>query len=341
MSLQVDIRKHLPGFSLEVSFDTAGEWQGVLGASGCGKSMTLKMIAGIVTPDEGRIVLGDRILFDSERRIDLRPQQRSVGYLFQNYALFPSMTVRENILCGVRDGETKRVDELMETLELAPLAGRYPSQLSGGQQQRAALARCLAGKPEAMLLDEPFSALDEYLKERLQQDIKRILSAYPGEVILVSHNRDEVYRFCKRIAILDDGHVVAAGDLQEVFDDPRQVTAARLSGCKNISGAQKMGPHRVKALDWGLELETERTVPDDLGFIGIRAHDIEAGGGKNRVPVSVLEVREELFETNVIFASGRGELWWKLARDDWRRDHLDHVPQYISLPPDKIMLLSK
>lgn len=172
MSLFVEIEKQLGNFHLDVRFQAETETLALLGASGCGKSMTLKCIAGIMTPDRGRIVLNGRVLFDSEARIDLPPQQRRVGYLFQNYALFPTMTVEKNILCGIRSGsKAEKAAALSATLHRFRLEGlekRYPAQLSGGQQQRVALARILCSQPEVILLDEPFSALDSYLKWDLE-----------------------------------------------------------------------------------------------------------------------------------------------------------------------------
>lgn len=368
MSLQVNVRKQLGDFSLQAEIDTEGKWHGILGASGCGKSMTLKMIAGIEKPDSGRIVLGERVLFDSAAGIDLPPQQRRVGYLFQNYALFPNMTVLENIKCGLRrDGRTGSaggrtgteaaehsgegpyvgrsarngdVDELMAMLELTELKDRYPAQLSGGQQQRTALARCLAGKPEAMLLDEPFSALDEFLKERLQQDVKSILASYPGEVMLVSHSRDEVYRFCECITILDRGQMVASGRIRDVFDDPVHVTAARLSGCKNISRARRTGEYEVLAEDWNVRLKTCRPVSKNIEYVGIRAHDISAGkSSANSVSVTPAEMQDDLFEMNAVFHCGSGKIWWKTAKKDWRSVYLETMPEYLTLPPEKLLLL--
>ncbi len=164
MSLSVDIEKKLGAFHLRSKFEVPDETMALLGASGCGKSMTLKCIAGIVTPDRGRIVLGDRVLFDSEKKINLPPQQRKVGYLFQQYALFPNMSVEQNILCGIRSGDKaeKRcvLAEKIRMFRLEGLEKKHPAQLSGGQQQRVALARILCSEPEAILLDEPFSALD-------------------------------------------------------------------------------------------------------------------------------------------------------------------------------------
>ena len=172
MSLYVDIEKQLGSFHLRVQFQAENEVTALLGASGCGKSMTLRCIAGIVTPDRGRIVLHDRVLFDSEKKVNLPPQQRKLGYLFQNYALFPNMTVEKNILCGIRTGSRREksaaLADALRRFRLEGLERHYPAQLSGGQQQRVALARILCTRPEAILLDEPFSALDSFLKWNLE-----------------------------------------------------------------------------------------------------------------------------------------------------------------------------
>ncbi len=183
MSLSVDIEKRLGSFHLRRAVSGGGRRSlALLGASGCGKSMTLKCIAGIVTPDRGRIVLNGRVLFDSEAGIDLPPQQRRVGYLFQNYALFPNMTVEKNILCGIRSGsKAEKAAALSATLHrfrLEDLEKRYPAQLSGGQQQRVALARILCSQPEVILLDEPFSALDSYLKWELELELSDFLDEF-------------------------------------------------------------------------------------------------------------------------------------------------------------------
>ena len=178
MSLQAAIKKRFSGFSLDVSLNTDGGVMGILGASGSGKSMTLKCIAGIETPDEGRIVLNGRVLFDSEKHINLPPQKRKVGYLFQNYALFPNMTVETNIAAGLSGSKEEKQEAVARMIRLFKLEGlekRYPSQLSGGQQQRVALARILVYEPDVIMLDEPFSALDYYLKEQLQFQVREVL----------------------------------------------------------------------------------------------------------------------------------------------------------------------
>ena len=191
MSLYVDIEKRLGAFRLQSKFEVADETLALLGASGCGKSVTLKCIAGIMTPDRGRIVLNGRVLFDSEKKIDLTPQQRRVGYLFQQYALFPNMTVEQNILCGIRAGSRSEkrtlLSEKIRLFRLEGLEKKHPAQLSGGQQQRVALARILCSEPQAILLDEPFSALDSYLKWNLELELSDLLAGFRGPILWVSH----------------------------------------------------------------------------------------------------------------------------------------------------------
>ena len=199
MAVSVDIEKKLHGFTLKVKLESDGSPMGILGASGSGKSMTLRCIAGIQTPDSGRIVVNDKVLFDSEKKINLKPQERKVGYLFQNYALFPTMTVEKNIACGYRGDKKQlkaKVADYIERYQLNGLEKRYPGQLSGGQQQRVALARILAYEPEALLLDEPFSAMDTYLREGLRLELSKVLADYDGVSVMVTHDRDEAFQLC-------------------------------------------------------------------------------------------------------------------------------------------------
>lgn len=243
MSLYVDIEKRLGAFHLRAQLEAPDETMALLGASGCGKSMTLKCIAGIVTPDRGRIVLGDRVLFDSEKHIDLTPQQRRVGYLFQQYALFPTMTVEQNILCGIRSGdraEKRRV--LAEKLRLFRLEGlekKHPAQLSGGQQQRVALARILCAEPEAILLDEPFSALDSYLKWNLETELSSLLAAFKGPILWASHDLGECYRNCRTVCVMEEGRTCAVTDMETLARHPFTQGAARLAGYRNFLPARR------------------------------------------------------------------------------------------------------
>ena len=208
MAIDMLIRKKWDKFSLDINFKSQSKRIGILGASGCGKSMTLKSIAGIETPDSGHIKIDGNILFDKETKTNLKTQKRKVGYLFQNYALFPTMTVEQNIAAGLKGNKQdihKRVKEMIQKFGLAGLEKHYPKQLSGGQQQRTALARIMAYEPEVILLDEPFSALDLYLKDRLEQEVLQMLESYMGTVIMVSHNRDEIYRFSEELFVMDKG----------------------------------------------------------------------------------------------------------------------------------------
>ena len=208
--LSVNIKKKLGAFKLNAAFNAQDGITGILGPSGCGKSMTLRCIAGIEKPDEGHIELDGITLFDSEKGINLTPQKRKVGYLFQSYALFPNMTVEKNILCGLYHemDKAKRGDELnrvIQLLKLECLEKLKPAQLSGGQQQRAALARILVNKPRLLMLDEPFSALDSNLRAHLRIEMKKLLEEYGGKVLLVTHDHDEANYLCTSLAVMEAG----------------------------------------------------------------------------------------------------------------------------------------
>ena len=168
MAIEVKIQRKRNTFELNIDFKSDSKRIGILGASGCGKSMTLKSIAGIEPPESGLIKIEGKTVYDSENKVNLKPQKRNIGYLFQNYALFPTMTVEKNIAAGLKGKKqenAKRVREMIEKFQLTGLEKRFPAELSGGQQQRVALARIMAYKPDVILLDEPFSALDMYLKD--------------------------------------------------------------------------------------------------------------------------------------------------------------------------------
>ena len=214
MYLEVDIYKKLSEFDLDVHFKIDEICLGVMGPSGSGKSMTLKCIAGIETPDSGRIVLDGRVLYDSKKQIDLAPQERNIGYMFQNYALFPNMTVYDNIAASLvarkfdKNTIHDSVIRLMKDLHIEGLGKRYPRQLSGGQKQRVALARLLIYDAEVILLDEPFSALDEDLKGELLKEMKIRLDAYHRPVVFVSHNKDEIKALSHEMYIIKKGEMI-------------------------------------------------------------------------------------------------------------------------------------
>ena len=329
MKLSVSVEKRLGDFRLDVAFESEGGILALLGASGSGKSMTLKCIAGIETPDRGRIVLDGRVLFDSEKRINLPPQKRGVGYLFQNYALFPNLTVQKNIEAGVRGSREEKQAKALEFLRAMRLEGeerKLPRQLSGGQQQRVALARILAGAPRVILLDEPFTALDSYLQWQLEMELQDTLAAFGGLTLFVSHNRDEVYRLCERVCVVDEGRSSPVIPVSELFDGPDTLSAALLTGCKNYSAAEKIDEHRVRALDWGTELRCERPVPDGLRYVAVRAHYVRPvpQPGENVLDCRVTRLTQELFSTAVMLCpeGAAGETAYSFLRaempkSDW------------------------
>ena len=348
MSLEVHIVKKFKDFTLQSDFSTGNTVTALLGASGCGKSMTLRCIAGIVKPDSGRIVLDDQVLFDSAAHIDLPPQQRGVGLLFQNYALFPNMTVEQNILCGANGIADKalrraRCAELLHAMRLEDLAGRYPAQLSGGQQQRTALARILVGNPRLLMLDEPFSALDSYLREEVEGEVGALLASFAGTALLVTHNRDEAYRLCPDMVVMDHGTVLRVGPTREVFADPRSVTAARLTGCKNIFPCTRIDDHTVRLGEGDLLLTTALPVPEGCTAVGIRAHDFVPcmPGAQNALPVHLLSTSKNPFDWNLIclLPDGCTRLWWKVSKITLAAD-APPTPAFLGTAPQNIMPLS-
>lgn len=345
MSLEVDIEKKLDGFTLRACFTADGGVTGLLGASGSGKSLTLKCIAGIEKPDRGRIVLDGVTLYDSARRIDLPPQKRRVGYLFQNYALYPHMTVRKNILCGLRgveDAHTRdaRLGELLRMFRLEELAARKPSELSGGQAQRVAVARILASRPKLLLLDEPFSALDAHLRLQLQIELKQTLSAYGGTVLLVTHSRDEAYHLCRAITVVEDGVFEPVRETKPLFADPGSFAAARLTGCKNVARAVKTGEYEVEAPEWNARFVTERPVRDGLCGVGLRAHYFNPRSPQNSLPVRQVGEMEEPFEWILLFRyegqpDSSAPIWWRLPKDK----RPPSFPERLGIAPANVLLL--
>ena len=340
--LKVNIQKELKEFDLDVNFELKKRHLGILGPSGCGKSMTLKSIAGIVDPDNGVVSLTtdeEHVYFDSNKKINLKPQKRNVGYLFQNYALFPNMTVEENIAVGLSKGhDEKTVSEMIKRFHLEGLEKRYPRQLSGGQQQRVALARILAYNPDVILLDEPFSAMDTFLKEQLRIELVNSLKDFDGFSILVTHNRDEAFQFCDELIVLDEGKIIAKGDTHEVFENPRKVQVARLTGCKNISKVEIIDDYHIKSLDWGVIFEVSEKIAPNITHIGIRAHDFSPAekddvNAFDTVNSTLLEMP---FEWEITLANG---LWWKM--DKQIHDHEFVIPDYLKIDPKNIILLEE
>ena len=348
MAIEVRMKKKLGNFQLDIDFKTDENRIGILGASGCGKSMTLKCIAGIETPDEGRIIVDGTLLYDSAKKISLKPQKRHIGYLFQNYALFPTMTVEENIAAGLQGGKEekrRRVVEMMEKFQLLGLGKQLPGELSGGQQQRVALARIMAYEPEVILLDEPFSALDDFLKDRLAQEMLDLLKDYRGTVILVSHSRDEIYRFTRELLTMADGMQISYGGTREIFANPGRKETARLTGCKNIAEAKRIDGRHLEVPEWGITLCLNENIPEKVAFVGVRAHEfipVWGDAGSNCIPVNVKSSAILPFERKYFLAGAEGseeDICWFLQRDKWPLIDRKGMPDFLMMPEEKILLL--
>lgn len=304
--LKVNIKKNLPSFSLNINFQQKKGILGLLGASGSGKSLTLKSIAGLITPDEGSIILNNEILYDSSKRINLKPQKRNAGYLFQNYALFPNMTVSENIEAGLfklSNTEKKEiVNYYIEKLNLKGLENHYPSELSGGQQQRAALARAMAPNPKILLLDEPFSALDVHLKSQLEKDLIPVLKEYEGLIIMVSHDIQEAYRICDEIIVYEKGFSLPKRNKEDLFKHPLNLTEAKITGCQNILKVKKINDKDIFLEDLDITINFENELEENINYVAIRSHDITLSTDTTSSKLRIDNIIENPFSYR-IFAS--------------------------------------
>ena len=351
-TLSVALHKQLESFPLSVSMDIGERPFGVLGHSGSGKSMTIRCLAGLETPDRGHIILNGRTLFDSDKGIDLPCHQRRIGVVFQNYALFPHMSVADNIAFGLQESspqqQQKVISHFLSLVKLDGLGHRYPKQLSGGQQQRVALARALAISPDALLLDEPLSALDNYLRSQIEQLLIDVFATYPGVVVFVTHKLEEAYRVCDRLMVLDDGRVLANGPKATIFEHPGHFQVAKVTECKNFSAIQIRDRHHVTAVDWNLSLRVEEAVSDPCTHIGIRAHHLTFPDslGENTVPcwlarTSEMQHRVSLFlklhspPNNPAEYHLRAEMY----KDSWQNHRHRPFPWYVHLDPQRIMPL--
>ncbi len=351
MTLYAKIQKKFDTFSLNVEFEANNTVMGLLGASGCGKSMTLKCLAGIVRPDKGRIVSEGVTLFDSEKGIDLPPQKREMGLLFQNYALFPNMTVEENILSVLSiNGTRERLRSRVDKFYIGRLENHYPAQLSGGQQQRVALARMMAGSPKVIMLDEPLSALDSYLRWQLEGELAQTLEEFDGTVLYVSHTRDEIYRLCKHVCVMNDGRSETVRPTAELFESPYTFASCLLSGCKNYSRIEKRDAHTLYAIDWGTTLVCHTPIADDTRYIGVRAHYLSLSSksdAENAFRCRVLRVTQDVFSTILTLrpegapaAHDFSRIRMELAKHDAGGIHAqDSI--FVRVAPGDMMLLRK
>jgi molybdate transport system ATP-binding protein len=250
--LEVALSLRVPGFDLHVAWSAGGGVAVLFGPSGAGKTLTLQCLAGLITPNAGRIVVDGRVLFDSGSGINLPPQARRVGYVFQGYALFPHLSVADNVGFGLRHApRAQRVAKtaaVLERLGLADLAHRLPRELSGGQRQRVALGRALAIDPALLLLDEPLSALDAPLRRALRDELRAVLSTVGTAAVVVTHDFTEAYRLGDRIVVYDAGRVVQSAPRSELLWQPASESVARIMGIRNVlrGTVVKATPDRIQ-----------------------------------------------------------------------------------------------
>jgi molybdate transport system ATP-binding protein len=357
--LEVKVKRALEGFELDVAFSVNQEILSILGPSGSGKTMTLMCIAGLIRPDAGNIRLNGRVLFDSENGVCLPARMRRIGFVFQNYALFPYLTVAENIAYGIQNltkqAIRKRVAQLLEIIHIPDLSHRYPRELSSGQQQRVALARAIAPEPELLLLDEPFSALDTPRRERLEYELLSLQQFYKGDILFVTHDLAQGYKLGSRIAVYEAGRVVQCDSKHKVIASPANRTAARLTGVKNL-----MEGHITRIEDssvWAqvpefgepLRVVTEKAKSISLNqtvTIGMRPEYVQIGDhpGENMILARLTRAVEGVTLVNCYFrvtsdAAPRHELEANLSKSDALHIQ-DGQSYYLYLPPERLAIIT-
>ena len=363
--LTTQFRKRLTAqvgeFTLEIEFHAGSGFTILFGPSGAGKTTLLDCVAGLTTPDAGRITIGDRVLFDSAHRVDIPVAKRRVGYVFQNLALFPHLTVERNIQYGLahlpHSERTSKTLAILQAFRISHLAQRYPREISGGESQRAALARTLVTDPAVLLLDEPLAALDSMTKAKIIDDLRQWNQAHRIPILYVTHSREEVFALGERVIVFDAGRIVAQGTPHEVIAAPQQETVAQLVGFENVFDAVVDSVHpergtmlcRVRADGAPVVLETPlvRGGAGSALRVGIRAGDILLAtippvglSARNVIPgrISLLEQRDVIVAARVkcrvemevhLTLAARDSLQLEIGKEVWLviKTHSCHLMQ--------------
>lgn len=347
MGLYVDIKKQLDNFCLRVKFYTEENSTAFLGAPSCGKKVLFDCIAGVVQPDDGQIILDGRILFDAEKEIDVSPQQRHIGYLLSGGALFPNMTVRQNILCGMhlqknRAARLKQLDTMYDIFPLRTVEKLYPAQLSNIQKQETALARILVTKPRFLLLDDPFSALDTSQRDTLQFRWQTIAEHLKLQTLWSAQRLSDVYGVCQQLYVLDKGHIKRTGTAQEIFEEPDNVATARLTDCQNIAAARRVSNYELEVPSWGIRLTAARPIPSTLHAVGIRSHSFQIDKLENFLPVLCTKMIEEPLTWRVLFrfpnqTAEAPALWWRIPK----QQKPNEFPKALGIARQDVLLLCR
>ena len=323
-----------------------GEKLVIIGPSGSGKSTFIRCINHLEEPTSGTISIAGTPV-TKKNRLEMAKKYSSM--VFQQFNLYPHLTVLENLTLAPvklqhvpKDKARETALKCLDRVGLKAKAGNYPAQLSGGQQQRTALARILVGRPKILMLDEPFSALDSYLREEVEGEVGSLLAGFGGTALLVTHNRDEAYRLCRDMIVMDGGQVLRTGGTKEVFADPQSTTAARLTGCKNILSCTRVDAHTVRLTGWDAPLHLAAEVPETCTAVGIRAHDFApcAPAAPNALPVQLNSTSENPFDWNLIFTApdGTTRLWWKVSKTNLTAASPE-APAFLGTAPQNIMPL--
>mgnify|MGYP000175871967 CR=1 FL=1 len=327
-----------------VSFSVKrGQFVAIVGPSGSGKSTLLHLIGGVDRPDGGHVYVdGNDVYARNDTQLAIF-RRREVGLIYQFYNLIPVLNVVENVTLPVlmdgRKVDEERLEELLTVLHLKGRENHLPNQLSGGQQQRVALARILASDPEVLMLDEPFSALDAFLKEKLQLELLELLSGYDKDILMVTHSRDEIYRFCEHMLIVEDGRQAGFGVTKEIFKNPGTPAAAKLTGCKNIEKIERVDDHTMVLPNWNTTVCVKGMIPENTTHIGIRAHYLrlpENGQRENLVECQNGKILNDPFELVVVFEH---DVWWKIPKESWQKEYQEKMPQYLAIPEESILSL--
>ena len=358
--LLVSIASSFSAFQLSARFNTDGQPLGILGASGSGKSLTLRCIAGLETPMQGKVVLNGRTLFDSAMGTNVDVCDRKVGFVFQTYALFPHLTIAQNIAFGMqaipRHHRSALVATYLQTMELEELGDRYPHQISGGQQQRTALARALAAEPDILLLDEPLSALDTYLRSQIEKLLLRSLTHYPGITLFVTHKLEEAYRLCPNLLVLSNGQILANNTREQIFRHPPTFSVAQITECKNFSRIRQINSHQIEAIDWNCSLtlapskSNEATLSNAI-WTGIRAHHIrfsDRADAINTFPGWIASISETQHRVTLYIklhnqpkSAQDYHLQAEVYREKWELVSRQASSLYVQLRSDYLMLMAE
>ncbi|WP_280771407.1 sulfate/molybdate ABC transporter ATP-binding protein [Salipaludibacillus daqingensis] len=355
--LDVTIQSSYSSFHLDITFQAQPGITGILGPSGCGKTMTLQSLAGIIKPENGKISMDKQTWFDKSDRTFWKPQKRKVGYLFQNYALFPHLTVEQNIAFGLKGLPKheieKKVKRWLGIIQLEGFKNRYPSKLSGGQQQRVALARSMITEPQLLLLDEPFSALDQHIRHSLEEDLKHLIDdTFRGVVLLVTHNIEEAYRMCDSIMLFNDGKVIQQGNRKQILQYPRSKKAAEIVGCENvvpIVGARK----KVEGTEILIGKSSDTLICETIEgsdfpptYLGIHNHHLSVSKEKikddNVKSATVIKVIEGITRRTII-AEYAG-FHWRVDHNEQSRYDKEIYKEgdscYLLFPEEKLILMN-